>query len=359
MEIQTLNKMTTLKEITNIEIKTRLLTMIYEKLSIASFKYQLLDDITSFEILKKENIYHITPHIMGINCWLIFFENAGKRYQCIIHKKDLKHHMNQLNINNITIYTFWFNHQNAKNISALYPLTIFDGKFIINTQNNLTYNITDMYIYGGNLSLSDNLPNKISKIENILQTIIIPHMIEHNEKKNFDIKIASIYKTEQIGDLIFNKIKASKLKINGLIFLPIKSGKTYIYINDSAFTSLRTQYTETSLDQDIKKCISLSIPAIPLHMSSTNDKFIDKQLVNEFIFKKTNISDVFELYKCINKEHLYLNIDKNNKIGIAYIPDISTSHMCKKLADEKEIFLHKCVFNVKFNKWMPISQDNN
>ena len=38
---------------------------------------------------------------------------------------------------------------------------------------------------------------------------------------NFNVKLIKLYKYNDMNDLIYNKIRNSDFKINGLIFLPI------------------------------------------------------------------------------------------------------------------------------------------
>lgn len=342
MEVQTLNKINNFNEVINNSIKNIIINTLYNELNISTFRYQLIDSITNLENIKKEPFY-VTPHIMGVNCWIIFFEHEKKRYQFIINKKDLKFYQNQININQIKIYNFWCNHH-LSGLNELYPLSVLDGRFIINNQdNNLIYIIQDILILGGNKLLTKNLSDKTKTIDKL-----IPNINRCLENK-FTMKVAGIYAIDQIGDLVFNKIKNSKLKINGLIFLPEKSGKSYIYINDNEFIQLRTQISN---DIICKQYTSLSVPAIPLQMS--NKSQLDNSLENEFVLKKTNIADVFEVYNLIDNDKIYLNISTENMMGIAHIPDIKTSHYCKMMGNNNEIFINKCTYNNKFKKWMPI-----
>jgi hypothetical protein len=341
MEIQVFGKISNFCEITNITIKNAFLSAIYNYINLSNIRYQLLDSLKSLDVLKKEQLY-VTPHIMGVNCLIVFMEYDGKKCQAIINKKDLKHYQNQVNVQTIKMYNFWYNHRYAND---LYPLSIFDGKFILN-ENNLTYLILDYYVLNGNKMLTKNIINKLDIMNNLLPTI---NSGLDKEKTNFDIKMSGIYALDQLGDLVFNKIKNSKLKINGLIFLPERSGKTYIFINDIEFSQLRSNVLNTNISQ---KYVSLSVPAIPLKFSVKNQ--IDENVKETFVFKKTNVSDVYELYLHNDTNKIYLNIIPENKIGIAHIPDIKTSHYFKLLSNEKELFTNDCVFNEKFKKWMPI-----
>jgi hypothetical protein len=341
MEIQVFGKISNFNEITNITIKNAFLSAIYNEINMSNIRYQLLDNFKSLDVLKKEQLY-VTPHIMGVNCLIVFIEFDGKRCQAIINKKDLKHYQNQVNVQTVKMYNFWFNHKFA---NELFPLSIFDGKFILN-ENNLTYLILDYYVLNGKKMLTKNITNKINVMNELLP--FINNGID-KEKTNFDIKMSGIYTIDQLGDLVFNKIKNSKLKINGLIFIPERSGKTYIFINDTEFSQLRSNVIDTNISQ---KYVSLSVPAVPMIFSVKNQ--IDENMKKTFVLKKTNVSDVYELYLHNDKNKIYLNIIPENKIGIAHIPDIKTSHYFKLLSNEKELFVNDCVFNEKFKKWMPI-----
>ena len=48
-----------------------------------------------------------------------------------------------------------------------------------------------------------------------------------------------LYNFSELPDLIFNKLKTTELKINGLMFLPEYTGKYYIYTNDNEFDELK------------------------------------------------------------------------------------------------------------------------
>ena len=329
----------------NNTIKNSIINAIYQELNINNFRYDMLD-YNMMDLLKKDT-YYITPHIIGSNCWIIYIEIKSVEYQVILYKKDLKPYRNQMNVNYIKIYNIeYVNKPNNNTIKSLYPLTILEGKFILNSNdiiNKPSFLIHDMYIYNGQKILTKNLPDKVKLIESLL-----PQMNTGLDPK-FNIKLAGIYTYEQMGDLVFNKIRASKLKINGLIFLPEKSGKIYLYINDNDFNMLKNG---SPSEQICKEYSSLSIPSIPLQMSVNNQ--LDKHLIDYFVFRKTNIADVFELYKYINKEKTYLNLTNENYIGICHIPNIKASHYCKSMSDKHDIFVNKCNYNYKYKKWTVI-----
>jgi len=326
------------REITNNNIKNSIISVIYQELTINNFRYQLLDS-KNMDTLKKE-VFYITPHIIGTNCWIIYYEAPNvPRGQYILYKKDLKSFRNQVNLHHFKLFTFEYVN---KSMNKLYPLTILEGKVITMNMKPI-FLINDMYIYNGIHILTKNLPDKVKLIEELLPDL------NNGLDSKFVIKLAGIYTFDQLGDLIFNKIKKSIMKINGLIFLPEKSGRTFLYINDTEFGMLRNNVPE---DQICKQYASLSVPSIPLQMSHKMQ--LDNHLVNDFVLRKTNVADVFEIYKYEIKEKIYLNLTKDRYIGICHISDIKTSHYCKMMGDTNEIFVNKCNYNYKFKKWSPI-----
>jgi hypothetical protein len=340
MEIQVNNKLNLFNEITNLNLKNNIINILYSNINFNNIKYQLINSYEHLEYIKKNNLY-VMPHIMGINCLLIFIEIENKKYQCIINKKDLKFVQKNIDINKIKIYNFWINYA-CNELLDLYNLTIIDGKFFINN-NNLYYIISDIYVLSNIKLFNKMLVDKYKMIDNIIS------ILNKNLNNKFIIKISNLYQLNKLDDLIYNKIKNSKFKINGLIFYPEKSGKYYIYINDNDFNKLKNK------ENNIELYKHLNIPNIPNNISVKYQ--LDENLIYNFVLKKTNITDVFEIYNLINSEKIYLNINSTNKIGIAHIPDIKTSHYCNFLSNINNIFISKCIFNKKFKKWMPIIND--
>lgn len=353
MEIQTFNKLSKFETITNKRIIDAVINIIYDNLNVGSFGYKMIDVancISSLDLLVKNHAnYLITPHIMGINSWMIFLEFEGKHLCACINKRDIKHLKKQIDFKALQIYNCNFRMTSAQ--TKLFPFSIFDGKFIIGVDGILSYNIFDIYYLGGISQLALSLKVKMSIMKDMISNINdgISHTNDGSSNE-FNIKLIGLYDLNQLADLTFNKIKQSKLKINGFVFLPLISGKILIYINDIDFSNLKQHLSVPVSNDDYKY---LHVPAIPLHLRTDNDQ--DKDFQNKFVLKKTKVADVFEMYNCLSQyaNKLYLNIFDENRIGIAHIPDIKTSKYCKEKGDSHEIFVNECVFNVKFNKWQP------
>jgi len=360
MEVQTFNKLSKFEIITNKRIIDAVINTIYDHLNVSMFGYKMIDAnncLPSLDLLiKNHQDYLVTPHIMGINSWMIFLEFEGKYIGACINKKDTKHFKKQIDYNSLKIYNFNFrvnphhvkNKLDAQIKDKLFPFSIFDGKFIVGIDNILSYNIFDIYYMAGKSYLNVTLKDKMILIKEMIGTM---NDVIDTTKNEFNIKMIGLYEIEQLADLTFNKIKQSKLKINGFVFLPLLSGKTMIYINDSDFANLRQHMSEPITTDNYKY---LNVPAIPYHMRVETQQ--DSDFKNKFVLKKTKVADVFEVYNCLPQytNKLYLNIYDQNRIGVAHIPDIKTSKYCKNKGNQHEIFVNECIYNNKFNKWQPV-----
>ena len=337
MERQIFNKFTKFNEIIDINLKNSIINIIYSNINTFNLKYQIINNISSLEIIKKNN-YLVTPHINGTHSLLIIVELYKQKYQCIINKKDIKYYKNQINISAIKIYNFWTK-SIVPELMNLYNLTILDGRFII-VDDTLNYLLFNVHVLNGNSLHTLTIQNKFKIIDNILT------MLNKNLFTQFIIKIITIYSLQELEFMIFDKIKNSRLKINGLIFLPEKNEKSYIYINDNEFNLLKEQIPYFDTYSNLK------IPNIP--KSLYDDVQLDKNNIQTFVCKKTIIPDVIELYKYTNYLNLYNNIIITNRIGIAHIPNIAISQYCKIKCIKNDVFINKCIYNIKFNKWTPI-----
>jgi hypothetical protein len=230
----------------------------------------------------------------------------NKPFHCLISKRELKIYLTQNNLNEIKIYTFNMKTSNM----YLYFNTVIDGKII---KNDSTFLISDCYYLNGEDMHAIELKTKFNIINNILNDLEV----------NFNLKLVTLYKYSDIPKLVFENMKNTNLKINGLIFLPNYSGKFYIYVNDIEFENIKNNNQ-----------IQINI--------NTNSEC-------DFFIKKTKIPDVYELF--------FDNSYGNVKEGIAHIPNMVTSKYCKELLKNQDMVKIKCVKSVKFNKWVPLCQD--
>jgi len=294
---------------------TNILDKIYTSINFQKIRYQIINNNSYLDIIKS-NKHYITSHFQGYNFMLAFLKINNIKYNLLI-MKNLKHLKEQNNIQDIKIYKFDTLVNNLEYYDNLG--TIFDGK-IINVSNKSSYIIHDAYLISGENLQNLSLPEKLQKIDQVINNIKIENV------HNFDCKICRLYECKDLPDLIFNKIKTTDLRINGLMFLPEYTGKYYIYTNDTEF-------------EDLKKNTNMNISL----RKNNNCSEI------EFYMKKTNVPDVYELY----------DSEENNlvKEGIAHIPNIKISHYIRNLFRDKNMIKINCIKSEKFNKWIPICDD--
>ena len=104
--------------------------------------------------------------------------------------------------------------------------------------------------------------------------------------------------------------------INGFLFLPSRSGLSYIYVNNHEVELLKNE-----LPKSLKK--------------------YDKDV---FIIKKTLLREVFDV----------IDIESEKRLGISYIPDIKMSHYMRQLFKDKIFHKMKCRYNEEFKKYEPL-----
>lgn len=337
---------------TNVE-KTYIIDILYNNINFYNIKYQLINTLESLHELKKiihndtcdinkytsSLTYYVIPHIIGISSILLIDPKLS--YPIIIIKKNLKYYRNQVDVNNVVMYKLI-------NYKKVYDkLTIIDGKFSNTLDDNkkIYFHIHDIYIYQNKKLYTEQLLNKYNLVNELdlfnSSTIIFDY--------------PTLYKIDQLPLLIYDKIKDYNFKINGLIFVPERTGKTYIYINDQEFADLKNNNIYASY---LKNYEYLKVPNIPLNIYNDCNLFVDPNKTKIFIIKKTKISDVYELYNFdndqkINNSNLYIYINNSNYEDIAHIPDIKTSHYIKDLLNNVGFTKINCIFSPKFNKWIP------
>jgi hypothetical protein len=199
--------------------------------------------------------------------------------------------------------------------------TIIDGKLIFKKDQKI-FLISDIYYYQGEKLLTVKIIDKFEKINNNinnLNNILVDYL---------EIKIIHIYKYSDMVDLIYNRIKNSDYKINGLVFIPQRSNRTFIYTNDEEF-----EYIKTSPNLDIKTDI-------------TNIKLPSNIILEErtLLLQKTLMVDVYEVF----------TLDKTFRFGICHVPTIELSHKLLTYFETNNQLITNCIYDNKFSKWKPL-----
>lgn len=300
--------------------KTELLDYLYSNVDLYQIKYTILKTIENAQILKTQP-FHITPHFHGYNYYLIIKKlNSDYIGMYAIYKMDLKFNRYDVIDSNVKVYK----------ICSTYPLnkynnTIIDGKLVFKKDQKL-FLINDVLYYKGEKLLTHKLKDKFIQIDHDIAEL------NNNVNSQFEIKIIKLYTYSELHDLIYNKIKISDFKINGIIFYPHRTGKHYIYINDQEFETIKKS---PNIDTNIiPNVINVKLPS---NLSDTNTN-------KTLLLQKTQIVDVYEVF----------SLEKNYRFGIAAVPDIATSHKLRKYFELNNQMIIECVYDNKFSKWKPI-----
>uniref|UniRef100_A0A6C0LRR9 mRNA capping enzyme adenylation domain-containing protein n=1 Tax=viral metagenome TaxID=1070528 RepID=A0A6C0LRR9_9ZZZZ len=234
----------------------------------------------------RDNDYIICPQFCGIRSWIIFFKSNNIYYAINMPK---------------------YRENNIYPINIIVPADIYSGTimegiiFIID--NTYHFVIDEVYKLSGENQLLKPKKDRLDQLSKCLQYFKRNSICCFYVSQYFDIE------KQNLLDL-HSKIK-SDVKIQELIFYPQIFGfKIYKY---------------TILNNDLKD---------------------DIITVSIFNMKKTNLSDVYDLFSIMD----------NEKIGIALIPDVTTSKMCKQWFNDyklRELFV-KCQFDSMKSKWKPI-----
>ena len=341
-----------------------ILTYVYQQLTLGDFKYKILKTEEDLLFLKGKQHY-IAPNYYGYNNLLVFTKYKNDPYSVFIDRTTLKYSKDKLDLSRVKI-------QETKIYTTMdfYNGTILDG--ILTTSNGRkTYIITDVYYVAGQSFVKREYKEKMKQIKDIINTKIK----QNKNSDNIDFYVDDVrtyMDLETLVDYKNNKINSSNnFNSRGLIFYPCISGQKFIYTiktnNNSGITGNQkslnvnnnnrlksdkkfesssssddTSSSDESSDSDCKTIIKKE-KVTDKQINLKNPKVTD----GTFLMKKTITSDVFELFLNDGK--------KTVRIGIAHISGIAASKKCRKFFEdeEDEEVIVDCVWNKKFEKWMP------
>ena len=303
------------EEISN-DLKNELLDYIYTNIDIFQLRYSILRTVEHAQQLKHQT-FHITSHFHGYNYLLIFkklSDNIVGIY--LVYRIDLKFKRDENKPYNIKIYKLNQN-QDINHMDN----TIIDGKLVFKKEQKL-FLISDIYYYSNEKLLNMKIIDKFEKYNNQINQLN-QLLIDY-----FESKIIRIYKYSDMNDLVYNRIKNSDYKINGLVFIPQRSNRTFIYINDEEFENIKT-----SPNLDVQTDISnIKLPS--------NINLEERTL----LLQKTLNIDVYEVF----------TLDKTFRFGICHVPNIELSHKLRQYFETNNQLITKCIYDNKFSKWKPL-----
>lgn len=271
--------------IIDLQLKKIILQKAYSLINFFNYKFKILNNK---EIAEKEskNIEYITTQINSVNYIMFFIYFNNTKYNILINREKLKVSLDRIDINEVIIYNFII--YNFYISDSFYNGTIFDGKLSTYKNYNM-FMIIDIYYINGNNLLNIDMLEKIEKTNKIIENydINLPKIkkkefLDHiNEKINvtgledninldngtfndflsqqkktsnkiYDIQCCKYILKHKLKDLIYDEIKNNEININGLVFMPKKSGIYFIYSNKNEFNKLKNN-SNNNLESSIYK----------------------------------------------------------------------------------------------------------
>lgn len=317
----------------DLDLKTKIIDYLFNTIDLKNYRYNMLENIKQLQHLK-EHPHFVSPNFRGYSYYLLFVNINNIQYCVMVDKKKLSYHKDKLDVKTTTIYKIKIN--TFKNI---YRGTIFDCKLIKN--NNMYFMlINDCYTLMGNSMISMKLDDKLKYINNIISN----HM-DNNSNQYFIFKVNKLYNYQDLKELIEDIIPNCNLETNGIVFYPLYSGITKIFINKSNENKNNTSSNIViSNNNDIN---NLSYDIIKNYVTILHNRkysYETEGTVKKLYLEKTDMVDVYNVY----------TINMKDKYGIAHIPNMKTSHYCNDIFKNTNIQKFNCIYNEHFKKWIPL-----
>lgn len=237
---------------------------------------------------------------------------------------------------------------------CLFRDTIFDGEMVKTNNGSWAYIINDLVVYKGS-HLTDH--NLVKRINLCYETLASYFTFDVNDICKFLVKKFFTYEEGQ--NILNEHVQQVDYSCRGIYIRPLflKFKDILINFDDNLVKKVERQkykYVKSfMLKEDGEKLhhtdsdnnsdsgsdnAPVSTPVLVDVTSSTS----------EFLSRKTNLPDVYELFD-----------EKMKFVGIACVPTLSISKLMRQIFLKKnivDIVRIKCEFCVKHGKWLPIAQ---
>ncbi|AEQ33345.1 putative mRNA capping enzyme [Megavirus vitis] len=274
------------------EVKNLVLKYLYSSRVNLNLRHEYIKNEKDLDNIR-DNDYIVCPRFSGTRSWILFFKSEYDIYYAVNFPKHSQKKKEYINIFPIDVTVS----------KDFYRGTIMEGIYF--TFDDKRYLIVDeVYMLSGQDQM---LKPKCDRLDNLTQCF--KKSVVGNNR--FNLYVSQYYRTDKNNlKEMYEKIKTDP-KIQEIIFYPNTYG--------------RKIYSYTIIDLDLQDDIT---------------KY------SCLIMEKTASSDVFNLY--------FTNTQ--NKIGIAYIPDMATSKMCKQWFKDAKTnkLIVKCKLHIAKNKWIPV-----
>jgi hypothetical protein len=312
------------------DTKSKVVDWLYSKLDLSKHRYVILNNVMKLKSLQ-EDIHYVSPNFKGYNYLLLMLTLESKHYCVAIDRKKLSYHKSQLDMKTIQIMRI---HMNTTD--AIFRGTIFDGK-LIQTNNKYIFLIQDCFYLMGNKILDMEMKQKMTHIDSIMKTHFISNVKPYCS--NFEFKLNRLHTYDELEGMI-KTMPTISIDTNGIIFYPPKSGITILHIEK------KVEKVEISSNSEMieQKSYNIIVDFVNF-IKSRNYSYESGSNMKQLWLTRTMIPDVYDISE---KED-------GDKMGIAMIPNLKTSHMCELLIQDNPVRFN-CVYNNKFKKWIPLNK---
>lgn len=198
--------------------KQQLINFIYDRCNLFNFKYDSLEVESELPQLISKT-YYVSANFSGSSCLLVFAKIKDRYHQFLVDRKTLSYNIKKVDIKNVKITPIKVNLD-----VDIYQGTIFDGTFV-QTKNDKTFIITDVYLFKGQDLTKSHLDSKLLTVRTYLES-------NYKEDKSNDIIITvnmlfPLDQTRHLIDKVIPKIK--NFLIRGICFYPEISGTKLLY----------------------------------------------------------------------------------------------------------------------------------
>lgn len=332
--------------INDVGLKSKIIDFIFNSYDLSKYRYNMLSSLQKLDFLK-DNEHYVTPNFYGFNYLLVFVNINSNKYCVAIEKKGLSYHKNQIDVNKINMYKIMINAN-----QVIFNGTIFDAKLIsINRENDVIQSdgisknrvryymlIKDCYFLMGNQFLDIEMKKKMNHLDNMIKT-----HFGQKSCRNFTFKVNKLSTYNDLGNLINGIIPKCGIKCQGLIFYPKFSGINIVYLDKQ---QEKIEISGNIKHNEIESKSYDLISNMVSYLKSRTYSYEKNGKIRKMWLKGTEIPDVYDIYE---KQIC------DNKLGIAHIPNLKISHMCKENICDSSPKGFDCIFDKNFKKWIPIN----
>lgn len=310
-----------------------------------SFKEELLETLKknyyisikdrNFYIINQKNIKYIekNPNILSVKSsgslyYLFLTQIDGENFCFFIDKKIKDGH----SCPRIISVNYRFHDE-------MYQNTLFEGELLRDNDQNWLYIINNLILYQGTLMKDKHANHKI----NLVYDILTNKYIRDTHLEICPLYVKRLFANHEFDYMVKSYIPSLNYNCRGIYFEGIRNLNNHLYLfpRNHKFKKIepvkKEEYPQVTKNTRTSKSQT--------NVDLTNRKYI------RFIVRKTDISDIYNLY-CLDNDEIH-------KYGGAHIQNLRTSkYMRKCFQDGSDNITMNCEYNPSMEKWKPIEKTN-